>query len=175
MKLQTQAVLMAIALSILLSSCATSPDSSKPAREPKSGVKTEKTNDRTNADEDEGEILLGNGSCPKILRLGFTDLQMGSSEIHPVKESREKSPVFLFLELQDPNWDLKCVHIKAESPGSKTEEFDIELEYQYEERFLFMHPLTSSSHGKWTFTARAEDHAGNLSATKRCSIEIKPE
>lgn len=160
-------LILPLALIFLLISCATTGNTAGNAKE--QGQKQDKERDF-----DEGELHIGNGVCPEILQIGFTVSMSESPSATQVKKTSEGSPVVLFLELKDKNWDIKCVHVKAESPNSASESFDINMDYQYAEQFLFAHPLTAGSSGKWTFRARAEDHAGNLSAVKRCSIEILP-
>ena len=160
-------LILPLALIFLLVSCVTTGNAGADKKEQGQKQDKEKISD-------EGELRLGNGVCPEILQIGFTLSMSESPSSSQVKKSSEGSPVVLFLELKDKNWDIKCVHVKAESSNSASENFDINMDYQYAEQFMFAHPLTAGSPGKWTFRARAEDHAGNLSAVKRCSIEILP-
>ena len=159
-------ILPLLAATLLLTSCVTLPSG-------KSNPSPEKDSSANKVDE--GEIKKGNGACPQILQMGFSKSFASMEPISKLKKTSKNDALFLYFEIKDVNWDIKSIHVSAQAPNHAKESFDIDMEYQYQEQFLFIHPLSAGDADTWTFTARAEDHAGNLSALRRCTIEISSE
>lgn len=160
------------AATLLLASCVSLPSDSPSPKTKDETTKVEKNNE---AQIDEGEIQKGNGACPQILQMGFSQSFASMEPISKLKKSSKNDSVFLYFEIKDVNWDIKSIHVSAKAPNHDKESFDIDMDYQYQEQFFFIYPLSVGDTGTWTFTARAEDHAGNLSALRRCTIEISAE
>ncbi len=111
-----------------------------------------------------------NPLAPQILEMSFAKTFGQTAPIHRIKSGES---AILLLKLKDSEWNLSKVTIVAEKDGKKESPLVIELDYQYEEEFVFAQGLDSPKEkGLWTFSATAYDHRGLKSKTMTADIDV---
>lgn len=144
---------ISILFSMLIFSCATT--------EPASHISEEKNSE-----------LHVNGKVPQILDMGFSNILGGKST--SVTKIKAGEPAVIFFKLKDSDWDLSKIVIVPEKNGKKEAAITVEIDYQYEEEFVFAQGLQSPEEkGKWIFTATVYDHMGNRSKSSSASIVVE--